>query len=80
METIQNNIFLGAMLILILALIWATYRYICFYKKEHFTCPSCRHSWKPPVPKMLLATNAVNGKIIQCPKCNVKSYIEPTKD
>ena len=80
METVQNNIFIIAMIILVLSIMVATYHYIKFYKKEHFVCPKCRHAWKPPVLKMVLATNAVEGKIIRCPNCDIKSYIEPTKD
>ena len=80
MNSVQNNIFVIAMIVLVLVVIWAIYRYTKFYKQEHFVYPQCEYNWKPSVLKMILATNAVEGKIIRCPRCNTKSYIEPTKD
>ena len=80
MKQVQNSIFVVVMIILAIVIIWAIYRYIKLYKQEHFVCPKCGYSWKPPVLKMIFATNAVEGKIIRRKNCNAKSYIEPTKD
>lgn len=80
MKSVQNNIFVIAMAVLAVVIIWAIYRYIKFYKQEHFVCPKCGYNWKPAILKMVFATNAVEGKIIRCPKCDAKSYVEPTRD
>jgi len=80
MESVQKNILIIAIIILVIAILWAIYEYVKFYKTEHFICPKCGYSWKPPVLKLIFATNAVEGKIIRCPKCCAKEYIEPTKD
>lgn len=51
-----------------------------FYKSEHFVCPNCGHCWKPPVRKLVFSVNAVEGKILRCPQCSEKVYVEPVPD
>ena len=80
MEEVNKAILSIAIIILIIAVICAIISYSHFYKHEHFICPKCGYSWKPPILKMIFAENAVEGKIIKCPKCGSKEYIEPTKD
>ena|GEM_PF-6886222 len=36
MEAVTKNILIIAIVVLILAIMWATYQYIKFYKTEHF--------------------------------------------
>ena len=62
------------------AVVWAACRYAYFYRKEHFTCPHCGHCWKPPLLRMIFSVNAVEGKILTCPCCGPKEYMEPEKD
>ena len=62
------------------AILWAAWRYRQFYKKEHLVCPKCGHCWKPPLGKMLLSVNAAGGKIIRCPACGEKEYMEAAPD
>ncbi len=47
---------------------------------EHFTCPQCGHRWKPPLGQMVFSVNAVEGKVLRCPHCGEKVYVEPVKD
>lgn len=56
------------------------FRYIYFYKKEHFVCPHCGNKFKPKILNMIFSVNAGEGKIITCPKCGEKDYMEPEKD
>lgn len=62
------------------ALLYAAARYIYFYKKEHFECPKCGWKFKPSVRSLVFSVNAVEGKIIKCPHCGSKEYMEPKKD
>ena len=80
MREVQNIILWVVMGIAVLVLIWAVFQYVRFYKKEHFVCPTCGYAWKPPVKKMIFAVNAGGGKIIRCPKCGKKDYMEPVRD
>lgn len=77
METI---LILVAVCVVIAAVIWAVVRYMFFYRHEHLECPSCKYHWKPPILKMIFAVNAVEGKIIRCPHCGNKDYMEPVRD
>ena len=43
-------------------------------------CPKCGHCWKPPLARMIFSVNAVNGKILRCPRCGSKEYVEPVRD
>lgn len=77
---IEQYILMIALMILAAALIWAAWRYWRFYQSEHFVCPKCSHCFKPPLLKLLFSANAVEGKIIRCPQCGEKEYMEPVKD
>lgn len=63
-----------------LAVAWAAFSYRYFYKHQHFVCPKSGHSFKPPVKQMVFSVNAVSGKIIRCPSCGEKEYMEPVRD
>jgi len=76
----QEIILIIAIIVLILAILLAAFRYRYFYKHEHFECPKCGYSWKPSILKMIFSENAVDGKVIKCPKCGDREYIEPAKD
>lgn len=77
MEPVATILVSAAVLLVIL---WAAYQYRKFYKSEHFVCPNCGHCWKPPVRKLVFSVNAVEGKIIRCPQCSEKVYVEPVPD
>lgn len=80
MENVGNIIMILALALAAAAIIWAIFRYIYFYKHEHFECPHCGNKFKPKVLNMIFSVNAVEGKIITCPKCGEKEYMEPKKD
>lgn len=80
METVKQNILILALFVLIIAIVYAVIRYIWFYKHEHFVCPKCNYQFKPKLIKMILSVNAVEGKIVICPNCGSKEYVEPIKD
>lgn len=77
MEQVILWIAIGAV---ILAIVLATFSYWYFYKYQHFVCPKCGHSFKPPLVRMIFSVNAVNGKIIRCPRCGAREYMEPVRD
>ena len=64
MEAVQDKLLAVVLVILTLSVIWVAFRYIKFYKTEHLVCPKCMHSWKPPLQKIILATNAAEGIIV----------------
>lgn len=67
-------------LLAVLACVYAALWYRHFYRHEHFVCPKCGYAFKPEVLKMIFSVNAVTGKIIRCPRCGSKEYMEPVKD
>lgn len=81
MEMVGRVIFWIAILVLALVLLYMICRYWYFYRHEHFICPNCGNQWKPRLRVMLLGSvNAVEGKILRCPKCGEKEYMEPKRD
>lgn len=80
MERTQSVVLTIALIVLVVAISWAVFQYIRFYRSEHLVCPKCGHQWKPPVVKMIFAVNAVDGKVIRCPKCGSKEYMKAEKD
>lgn len=79
--TFEQGLLVGCLVLLAVVLVWATAVYVRFYKKQHFVCPECGHAWKPPVARMVFfSVNAVEGKIIRCPACGKKVYVEPVDD
>lgn len=80
MDDTQKIILRVALGILILAIISAIFRYTYFMKYEHFVCPKCHYIFKPKVLNLIFSENAVEGKIMRCPYCKIKSYMEPVKD
>lgn len=79
MDDVGKIIMIITIIIAVIAVIGAVIRYIYFYKKEHFECPHCGNKFKPNVLNMIFSVNAVEGKIITCPKCGEKEYMEPKK-
>lgn len=67
-------------IIVLLVILWATFQYIQFYKKEHLVCPKCGYKFKPPVLKMIVAPNYISGKYVKCPNCHTKEYCDVEKD
>lgn len=80
MDTVSLAILIIVLCILVAAVIAAAISYTHFYKYKHFRCPKCNHCFKPPVLKMIFSVNAVDGKIIRCPKCGEREYMEPEWD
>ena len=76
----EDKLFWAAIALLALVILWAAWRYWRFYQREHFTCPQCGHRWKPPLGQMVFSVNAVEGKVLHCPHCGEKVYVEPVKD
>ena len=62
------------------AILWAVFWYVRFYRCEHFRCPHCGYRWKPPLFQLLFSINCVTGKVLTCPRCKKKEYMEPQKD
>jgi predicted RNA-binding Zn-ribbon protein involved in translation (DUF1610 family) len=79
-ENFNQVLLIGAISIAALVIILATIRYWRFMKHEHFVCPKCGFSFKPKVHILVFSENAGEGKIIKCPKCGEKEYMEPVKD
>ncbi len=69
-----------ALTVVAAAILWAAVQYALFYRRDHFVCPKCGHCWKPPLARMIFSVNAVNGKILRCPRCGSKEYVEPVRD
>ena len=80
MEEVGAVVLRIALAVLCVALLAAALRYLYFYRREHFVCPRCGYAWKPPLLRMLLSVNAVTGKVIRCPRCGAREYVEPVKD
>ena len=80
MDTVNKTILIGAISLVVIVILYATFRYMYFMKHEHFVCPKCKNSFKPKVLALVFSTNAVEGKIIKCPHCGSKEYMEPVKD
>lgn len=80
MDTVSTAILIIVLCVLVAAVIAAAVSYIRFYKYEHFRCPKCGHCFKPPLLKMIFSVNAVEGKIIKCPACGAREYMEPEPD
>ena len=77
---IEEKILIGALVVLVLALIWAAVVLVRFYRTQHFVCPGCRASFRPTLLKMIVSTNAVEGKVLRCPHCHKLVYVEPMKN
>lgn len=80
MDMVSRVILIVAISIIAIAIIIGTLQYIYFYKHQHFVCPNCRFEFKPKVLPMIFSENAGGGKIIKCPSCGKKDYMEPQKD
>lgn len=80
MEGFNQRLLLFAVILLSAVLLIAAGTYIYFYKKQHFVCPKCGHCFKPKVLKMIFSMNVPGGKIIKCPNCGEKEFMEPVKD
>lgn len=79
-DTVNQAILIGAISLVVLVIAYAIIRYWYFMKHEHFVCPKCGCAFKPKVRSLVFSENAVEGKIIKCPKCGEKEYMEPVKD
>lgn len=80
MNPVSKILLIFALCVLAAALIAAAAYYVRFYRYKHFRCPKCGHCFKPPVLRMLFSVNAVDGKIIKCPHCGEREYMEPVWD
>ncbi len=67
----------GAIVLLALFLIVLSTAH--FYRHEQFVCPKCSYPFQPRLHKYLFALNAAGGKILTCPNCGAKEYMEPQK-
>lgn len=67
-------------IILVAVLVWAACRYVYLAKKCHFSCPSCGKQFKPRMAQLIFSMNALCGKVLRCPACGMKTYMEPEKD
>lgn len=76
----EQGILILALVVLAAAILWAVFRYWYFYRREHMVCPRCGHGWKPPVLQMVFSVNAGGGKVLRCPRCGEKSYMEAVPD
>ena len=80
MEEVARITFWIALSVAGVAMVSAVCWYIHFYAREHFRCPHCGHCWKPPLVKLIFSINCVTGKVLTCPRCGKKEYMEPQKD
>lgn len=80
MDTFNKVIFIIAVTLVVVAVLYAVISYAYFMKHEHFVCPSCKNAFKPKLTVLIFSTNAGPGKIIKCPNCGKKDYMEPVKD
>lgn len=58
-------------------------RYVVYHKKMHFVCSKCKYTFKPTLRNFLLsgaANSASAGKMLTCPKCGAREFMEPEKD
>lgn len=76
----ENPVLTGALILVLAAILYAAGVYLYFYKRQHFVCPKCGYAFKPKLLRMIFSVNAVSGKIIRCPHCNQKEYMEPVDD
>ena len=65
--------------IVLLVLLLAARNAVHFYRHEQFVCPTCSYPFRPRLRKFLFAPNAAGGKILTCPNCGAKEYMEPEK-
>lgn len=72
------GIVLGVLLVGVMSFLIFAYRR--FYKKQHFTCPNCKHEFKPKFLKLIFSPNMISGKIIRCPNCKQINCMEPVND
>lgn len=80
MDIVSRTILIIVISILVISIIIAIFQYRYFFKHEHFKCPNCGLEFKPEILKMIFATNEGPGKMIKCPKCGKKDYMEPIKN
>ena len=80
MDTFSKTILIIAISLVAVAIFFAVIRYTYFMRHEHFVCPNCKNAFKPKLKALIFSTNAVTGKIINCPICGKKDYMEPVKD
>ncbi|MGI5894655.1 MAG: hypothetical protein ACOX6P_08705 [Candidatus Merdivicinus sp.] len=77
---LENTILVLAILAIVLAIVGAALSYLHFYRREHLHCPKCGYDWKPPLLRMIFSVNAVDGKIIRCPRCGEKEFMRAERD
>lgn len=80
MDTVNQTILTVAISLVVLVILYTTFRYMYFMKHEHFVCLKCKTAFKPKILSLIFSTNAVEGKIIKCPHCGSKEYMEPVRD
>lgn len=83
MDAVDRIIIIVAIIILIAAVLFNVIYWMRFRARLHFQCPHCGYEFKPNMLKMILIGNSGNvgtGKIIKCPNCGKKDYMEPKQD
>lgn len=78
-----SMIILLIIIVLLFTLAAELIRYVIYRKSMHFTCPKCKTAFKPTLKNFLLSgtsNSASAGKMLTCPKCGKREFIEPEKD
>lgn len=74
---VTDWILLAAVLAVAAVLIWAAAVYYRLYWYGEFTCPKCGHPFRPALKKLIFSLNVPGGKVLRCPHCGAKEYMEP---
>ena len=70
-------ILLGAAVAVAAALAWAAVVYWRLYWYGEFSCPACGRRFRPALGKLVFSLNVPGGKVLRCPCCGEKNYMEP---
>ena len=76
-------IILLIIIVLLFTLAVELIRYVIYRKSMHFTCPKSKTAFKPTLKSFLLSgtsNSASAGKMLTCPKCGKREFMEPEKD
>ncbi len=73
----EQIILLVALCVLGIVIVLAAIELAWFYRRQCFLCPHCGLRFRPPVWRLLVSVNAGTGKIVRCPHCGEKEYMEP---
>lgn len=79
MQAYKILLWFGGGTVLLLVLLLAARSAVHFYRYEQFVCPTCSYPFQPRLRKYLFSQNAAGGKILTCPNCGAKEYMEPQR-